>query len=517
MEVADFFADYLHHRVTTPVEHQGKGRGDRPTATLASAIDRAPKTPGSEGAYTLTDGRVALPAMSLTNKEQKQLQDTVLNSKASAEERLTAVKKLSDQGVKSLDVTDANGHTSKARLEVNKIGNQSLVHLFLDSDGKEKVVLRGLADSHSQLHQQRDNHGRLAGYTGKGMIEFSGMHLAAPQQQQDKQQDLPHPQPTQRRDTPPLPSPDRKVEPPKPLPQPDKPPPGPDKPDGGDLRPPERKLEKPTSTKGTDAPAKVFELNHLENRSANHNTPDALVRLPEHFDPSKPINVMIYNHGFRSNVRSSFAEANMEAQMRNAPPNTVLIMPEWQANAGSSNGNMGRFAEPGRFKAMMQEVFDKTPGLAGKSVKDINELHIVAHSAGYKPSESEIYNNGLESKVKSVTLLDALYDGHGFDRWLKNNIADLSAGSKRFTNIYSGTSDNSQQQAARIKQMLRDADLSDGGFHHDRGNSNGVLEPSRLAGHSIVFKYSQATTDGLGAHMSLPNLYVSRVLKAQQL
>lgn len=65
--------------------------------------------------------------------------------------------------------------------------------------------------------------------------------------------------------------------------------------------------------------------------------------------------------------------------------------------------------------------------------------------------------------------------------------------------------------------MLRDADLSDGGFHHERGNSSGVLEPSRLAGHSIVFKYSDATTNGMGPHMSLPNLYVSRVLKAQQL
>lgn len=131
MEVADFFADYLHHRVTAPTEHQVKGSSDKPTTTLAGTADRAPKTPGSEGAYTLPDGRVALPAMSLTNKEQKQLQDTVLNSKASDEDRLTAVKKLADQGVKSLDVSDANGHTSKARLEVNKIGNQNLVHLFL--------------------------------------------------------------------------------------------------------------------------------------------------------------------------------------------------------------------------------------------------------------------------------------------------------------------------------------------------------------------------------------------------
>jgi len=307
------------------------------------------------------------------------------------------------------------------------------------------------------------------------------------------------------------------VEPPKQLHQPDKPPSAVEKPDGGQLRPTESKVEKPLERGGTDAPAKVFELNHLENRSANHNTPDAVVRLPEHFDPSKPINVMIYNHGFRSNVRSSFAEANMDAQMREAPPNTVLVMPEWQANAGSSTGDMGRFAEPGRFKAMLQEVFDKTPGLSGKSVRDIKELHIVAHSAGYKPSESEIYNNGLESKVKSVTLLDALYDGHGFDRWLKNNIADLSAGTKRFTNIYSGTSDKSQEQAERVKQMLRDADLSDGGFHHERGRSTSVLEPAHLAGHSIVFKYSQATTGGMGAHMSLPNLYVNRVLKAQQI
>lgn len=223
---------------------------------------------------------------------------------------------------------------------------------------------------------------------------------------------------------------------------------------------------------------------------------------------------MIYNHGFRSNVRSSFQETGMDSQMKNAPANTVLIMPEWQAKPASESSNQGRFSEPGRFKAMMQEVFDKTPGLAGKSFNDVANISIVAHSAGYAPSETEIYKNGLGHKVNSITLLDALYDNHGFDRWLKDNIHDLSSGRKQFNNFYSGTSGNSTEQANRIRQMLKGAGLSESGFYHERSNGQRVLEPAHLAAHSIVFKYSNATVAGLGAHMSMPNLYIGRVLKA---
>ena len=141
--------------------------------------------------------------------------------------------------------------------------------------------------------------------------------------------------------------------------------------------------------------------------------------------------------------------------MRNAPPNTVLIVPEWQRTPTANNGDQGRFAEAGMFKGMLEEALSKTPGLEGKTLKDVDSISIISHSAGFNPSISELYNNGLGDKVKSVTLLDSLYNGHAFDRWIEDNIKDLSTGKKQFNKHLFGTAAESQAQAERVKAMLR--------------------------------------------------------------
>jgi hypothetical protein len=267
-----------------------------------------------------------------------------------------------------------------------------------------------------------------------------------------------------------------------------------------------------------ETPAKTFELSNLAHRSGNHRTPDAVVRLPENFDPSKPIHLAVYNHGFGSNARSAFQDNKLADQMAKAPPNTVLIVPEWQQDAGSRNGSQGRLSEPGMFKGMIQEVFDKTEGLKGKSLADLDGISIFAHSAGYGPTETEIYKNGLSDKVKSITLLDALYDGHGFDRWIQDNIKDLAAGKKQFNNFFYGTSAASKDQALRIKNMLRKEGLSGSAMLEDYNNGGQVMDPAQIAGHSINFKFSSATDGkGNGPHMSMPGLYVGAVERADAL
>ncbi|MBX9724838.1 MAG: hypothetical protein K2X81_25760 [Candidatus Obscuribacterales bacterium] len=262
---------------------------------------------------------------------------------------------------------------------------------------------------------------------------------------------------------------------------------------------------------GNGEKSKVFELN-LKHGSGQQGHPDAVVRLPENFDPSKPIHLSIYNHGWRSSAHSSFREADLDNQMRNAAPNTILIVPEWQRSPSASNSDQGRFSEPGMFKGMLQEILSKTPGLQGKSLEDIDRIDIISHSAGFNPTESEIYKNGLGDKVKSITLLDSLYSGSGFDRWLKDNISDLSAGKKQFNNIYFGTAGNSEAQAERVKGMLAHAGLPLGALSDDRSHPNKVMSSDELAAHPINFRKSTVSVDKLGGpHMSLPNLYVGSV------
>jgi hypothetical protein len=219
------------------------------------------------------------------------------------------------------------------------------------------------------------------------------------------------------------------------------------------------------------------------------------VHLPANFDPNKPINLVIYNHGYGSTAKGAYSDAQLGQQMANAPPNTVLVVPEWQRQPGSRSSNQGNLAESGQYKGMLQEIFDKTPGLQGKKLDDVANISIIAHSAGFRPTETELYQNGLASKVKNIALLDALYDHHGFDSWLKSNIKDLHDGNKHFYNIFNDTTNASRQQADRVKQMARAA---------------GLPETSD----SIVFRYSNRTTNGHGPHGSMPSLYFGAIVRA---
>jgi hypothetical protein len=245
--------------------------------------------------------------------------------------------------------------------------------------------------------------------------------------------------------------------------------------------------------------------------------PGMVVRMPENYDPCKPINVLVYNHGFGSTAKSAIKESDFEAQMKNAPPNTVMVIPEWQANPASRSGAQGAFGEKGHFDHKMDEVFAKIPGLKGRSVNDVANVSIVAHSAGYGPTETEIYGNKISSKVKSITLLDSLYDPKGFDKWLKDNIHDLAAGNKQFTNIYHGTADNSVAEAQRVQEMLKKAGLPEDNFYWEKGNGKRVIGGDELARHSIVFKYSSATIAGKDPHSSLPGIYLAKVNEASSL
>ena len=251
-------------------------------------------------------------------------------------------------------------------------------------------------------------------------------------------------------------------------------------------------------------------------RSADHgNKPDALVYVPPNFDASQPIRLAVYNHGFYDGAHSAFNSQDIARQMADAPPNTVLIVPEWQRTAGAANGNQGNFGQPGLFKNMVQEIFDKTPGLQGKSLADVQGIDIIAHSGGYTGALSELYKNGLENKVSSVTLLDALYGGDQFSKWIQNNIQDLAYGKKRFYNFYNDTAGRSQVQAQGVQQMLARAGLPTNQFLNESRKGLPALDANTIASHSIIFRRSDATTASRGPHMSMPNLYIASVENAQ--
>lgn len=268
------------------------------------------------------------------------------------------------------------------------------------------------------------------------------------------------------------------------------------------------------SSPARETPARIQEFYRLKNRAADHgDTPDAVLRIPPNFDASKPFNMVVYNHGFYSTAKSSIPYNNLDKLMANAPPNTILVLPEWQANPSAASGAQGRFGDQNRFRNMVQEIFDKTPELKGKTVADIANIDIFSHSAGYNAARSELYNNDLGDKVRTVIDLDSQYSPRVYDGWIRDNIREISQGTKRFYSIGEDRRAATEALSNRVSRMLRNSGLPDD-LLRDYNRPKSTPGSQTFRDHPLVFKHSTATLHGRGPHMSIPELYFGEILKS---
>jgi hypothetical protein len=264
-------------------------------------------------------------------------------------------------------------------------------------------------------------------------------------------------------------------------------------------------------------PAKIYALHNLKHRAAAHETPDAIVRVPNDLDVKTAIRLVIYNHGFGTNVQSIYTDSHLGEQMRTAKSNTVLVLPEWQAQADSRKGFQGNFSEPGMFRNMLSEILSLIPELRDRKLADVSDIYIAAHSAGYGPTISEIYKNGLNRKIRSIALLDALYTDSGFDNWILSNLTALRSGKKQFYNVFfDSTKNNSKQQAAFVQKLLQSDKSQNSPLLLDYSETDRVLSADGLRGKSVAFIYSTKSIDGLDQHFAIPRLYFGTLLEASQ-
>jgi len=189
-------------------------------------------------AYSGTDlvQKKILPPLEISQNgkptDSRQAHMAVLfNKSASAEEKLASVSKLYDSGLRNLDYQDQNGRVHNFRLEKMPAGSsgREMVHLFgKDSDGSQKTVLRGIANTSGHFEKERDSNGRFVDYYGKGKAQLDANAAAPADTTQDPHRPNPNPKPKPPYNTPPGPD----------IP--------PDKPDhSGDHRPPLDSSHKP--------------------------------------------------------------------------------------------------------------------------------------------------------------------------------------------------------------------------------------------------------------------------------
>jgi len=233
--------------------------------------------------------------------------------------------------------------------------------------------------------------------------------------------------------------------------------------------------------------AQTFNLSDRLDARTMGRIPDAKVFVNPNFDPSKPVNVIVYNHGWNDTIGSAFKNARLQDQMAQAPPNSILVVPSWQKVDGAANG-----VSNSKFKTGFIGAIDASMRLNGKTLSDISNITIVSHSAGYNAVAHELNQlrtSQLYEKVTTLASFDSQYETkQAVDDWIEHNVKNgkFASGKAAFLNLWTGeTASLSGVQAESTATLVhRNPNL----INIDYGRrGRGPVTPQELAETPIVF------------------------------
>ena len=232
--------------------------------------------------------------------------------------------------------------------------------------------------------------------------------------------------------------------------------------------------------------------------------PSALVYLPRGFDPTPPLAVVVFIHGFSNCVENIVRDAGGEctpdggtraayalaSQLEATGKNAILLVPE--IDYDQQTGAPGNLGASDGFKALLAETLADLVGpLHGATLADVGTVIVTSHSGGYQAAAGIASKGGVP--VEEIDLFDSLYGNTAdFDAWAK--AVGTSAG-KRFADVYTqggGTLANSQAMATRAQAWVPAAELLD-----DR--TTDTLTDAQYA-HGLIFKLSGLSHDGVPAY-----------------
>ncbi len=230
--------------------------------------------------------------------------------------------------------------------------------------------------------------------------------------------------------------------------------------------------------------------------------PSALVYLPRGFDPTPPLAIVVFLHGFSNCVENVVRDAGGEctpdggtraayalsAQLEATNKNALLLVPE--IDYDQQTGAPGNLGTSDGFKALLAETLADLAGpLHGATLADVGTLIVTSHSGGYQAAAGIASKGGVP--VDEIDLFDSLYGNLGdFDSW-----AMAVGPGKRFTDFYTqggGTLANSQAMATSAQAWVPAVQLLD-----DR--TTDTLTDAQYA-HELIFKLSGLSHDGVPAY-----------------
>lgn len=197
----------------------------------------------------------------------------------------------------------------------------------------------------------------------------------------------------------------------------------------------------------------------------------ALLHIPPRFDPAKPGVIVVFFHGHGANLSNDVRDRQqVPAQITASGMNAVMVAPQFAVNAADSSA--GKFWEQDGFKRFMDESAKQFAKLHGdpRSARAFLRMPIVivAYSGGFGPTLSVIERGGVNSRIRGIVLLDALYTGtEKFASWIAANRSSF------FVSAYTP---HIQRHNAELKELLAEKSIP----------ILSELKPNRLPG-SVAF------------------------------
>jgi hypothetical protein len=136
-----------------------------------------------------------------------------------------------------------------------------------------------------------------------------------------------------------------------------------------------------------------------------------LFHVPKHFDPRRPILLVVFFHGNQSDIIKSNREYSLAKQVENSGKNAILIIPQLARDAPDSSP--GKLFQRNLFRAFMTEAADVLAAKVGEAHRQAlaeAPVFIAAFSGGYKSAAYVLERGGVNERVVGLLLLDALYE-----------------------------------------------------------------------------------------------------------
>jgi hypothetical protein len=177
-----------------------------------------------------------------------------------------------------------------------------------------------------------------------------------------------------------------------------------------------------------------------------------LFHIPPHFNPRKPFMYILFFHGILSDIQQRVKEYHLDEQVNKSGRNVILVAPQLARNAADSSP--GKLIKRKAFRALMHEVAVVLAPRVGKEFRKHSEqapIVLVAFSGGYKSVAAILDRGGVQSRIKGVVLMDALYDDlHIYEKWILNRRTKTF-----FVNIYTAGGSCEENSRMLAGELLR--------------------------------------------------------------